>query len=56
MAVATLKVKLAVGFLGNGQMAGYELEVALFAISIYLALKNKSFWALENIIYRSKNA
>ena len=24
---ATLKVKLAVGFLGNGQMAGYELDL-----------------------------
>lgn len=55
LVVATFKVKLGVGFLGNGQMAGYELDVALFAISIYLALKNKSFWALENIIFRSKN-
>ncbi|TJY42840.1 DoxX family protein [Cohnella pontilimi] len=53
MAVATLKVKLAVGFLGNGQMAGYELELALFVISIYLALKNKSYWALENVLFRS---
>lgn len=56
LAVATLKVKLAVGFLGNGQMAGYELDLALFAMSIYLALKNKSFWALDNILFRSKKA
>lgn len=26
--IATFKVKLAVGFLGNGQMAGYELDLA----------------------------
>lgn len=55
LAVAILKVKLAVGFLGNGQMAGYELDLALLVICVYLALKSKSFWALENVIFRSKN-
>lgn len=55
LAVATFKVKFAVGFLGNGQMAGYELDLALFVICVYLALKSKSFWALENVIFRSKN-
>ncbi|WP_019637932.1 DoxX family protein [Paenibacillus fonticola] len=54
MAVAIFKVKLAAGFLGNEQMAGYELDLALFVISVYLALKSKSFWALENVIFRSK--
>ena len=29
---ATVKVRLPLGFLGNGQMAGYELDVALLAI------------------------
>ncbi len=56
LVVATLKVKLAVGFLGNGQMAGYELDLALFVICVYLALKNRSFLALENVIFRKKNA
>jgi len=56
MAVAIVKVKLAAGFLGNGQMAGYELELALLAVSLYLALASKSFLALDNILFRSKEA
>ncbi|WP_274364734.1 DoxX family protein [Paenibacillus thermotolerans] len=55
MAVAIVKVKLlAVGFLGNGQMAGYELDLALLAISVFLALNNRSRWALDNVLLRSK--
>jgi putative oxidoreductase len=56
MAVAIVKVKLAGGFLGNGQMAGYELDLALLAISIYLAITNKSLFALDNVLFQSKNA
>ncbi|HAQ07982.1 MAG TPA: DoxX family protein [Bacillus bacterium] len=56
LAVAVIKVKLAGGFLGNGQMAGYELDLALLAISIFLAITNKSLFALDNVIFQSKNA
>ncbi|WP_342044418.1 DoxX family protein [Bacillus sp. OTU530] len=56
LAVATVKVKLAAGFLGNGQMAGYELDLALLVISLYLAAINKSFLALDNLLFRSKDA
>ncbi|WP_079507360.1 DoxX family protein [Mesobacillus jeotgali] len=56
LAVAVIKVKLAGGFLGNGQMAGYELDLALMAISIYLAISNKSLFAIDNVIFPSKNA
>ena len=35
---ATLKVKLSVGLVGGGQMAGYELDLAFLAIAIYLAI------------------
>lgn len=56
LAVATNKVKLAGGFLGNGQMAGYELDLALMVIAIYLALTNKSLFALDNVLFQSKNA
>lgn len=55
LAVATIQVKFAVGFLGDGQMAGYELELALLVVSVYLALKSKSVWAIDNMIFRSKN-
>ncbi|WP_066064504.1 DoxX family protein [Neobacillus soli] len=56
LAVAIVKVKLAVGFLGNGQMAGYELDLALIAISIYLAITKKSLLALDNVLFRSEKA
>jgi putative oxidoreductase len=56
LAVAIVKVKLAGGFLGNGQMAGYELDLALLAVSIFLAITNKSLFALDNVIFQSKNA
>ncbi|MBM7586177.1 putative membrane protein YphA (DoxX/SURF4 family) [Bacillus pakistanensis] len=51
---AIFKVKLAGGFLGNGQMAGFELDLALLAISAYLALTNRSAFALDNVIFQSK--
>lgn len=53
LAVATVKVKVAAGFLGNGQMAGYELDLALMVIAIYLAVAKKSLAALDNILFRS---
>jgi putative oxidoreductase len=53
---AILKVNLAGGFLGNGQMAGFELDLALLAISAYLAITNHSAFALDNVIFRSKQA
>lgn len=56
LAVAIVKVKMAGGFLGNGQMAGFELDLALLAISIYLAMTNKSLFALDNVLFQSKNA
>ena len=40
--IATLKVNLGVGFVGNSQMAGYEFELSLFAIDFFL-LKQKLF-------------
>lgn len=47
---ATLKVKLAAGFLGNGQMAGYELDVALLAIALYLAINGSKQYSLGQLI------
>jgi putative oxidoreductase len=39
---AIFKVKLSAGFLGDGQMAGYELDLALLAMAIFLAIANSS--------------
>ncbi|WP_373233275.1 DoxX family protein [Cohnella sp.] len=52
---AIVKVKFSLGFLGNGQMAGYELDVALLFISICLALTGKTLYSIDNRIFRSKS-
>ena len=54
MVGAIAKVKLAVGFLGNGQMAGYELDLALLAMSIFIAVNGSRAFALDTLINRNK--
>ncbi|WP_232697102.1 DoxX family protein [Brevibacillus daliensis] len=51
---AIFSLKLPAGLLGNGQMAGYELELVLLVISIYFVIDNKSILAFDNKIFRSK--
>ena len=47
---ATVKVKLALGFLGNGQMAGYELDLALLAMAAYLAINGSKLLSMNQLI------
>lgn len=49
---ATLKVKLAVGFLENGQMAGWELDLAFLAMAVYLVLNGSYTLSLDSIVKR----
>lgn len=51
---AIFTAKLSAGFLGDGQMAGYELELALLAMAIFLALANSTAFSLGNKIFRSE--
>ncbi len=51
---AIFKVKIAIGFLGNGQMAGYELDLALLAIAVYLALNGSRMMGLDSLFTRKK--
>jgi putative oxidoreductase len=51
---ATLKVKLAVGFLGNGQMAGWELDLAFMVMALHLALSGSTSLSLDSILGFSK--
>jgi putative oxidoreductase len=51
MVGAIFTVKLSAGFLGNGQMAGYELELALLAMSIYFILSNRSTISLDHKLF-----
>ncbi|WP_338450344.1 DoxX family protein [Niallia oryzisoli] len=46
---ATLKVKLAMGFLGNGQGAGYELDLALLAMAVFIALNGSKLLAVDQL-------
>ncbi|MEH7484561.1 DoxX family protein [Neobacillus drentensis] len=51
---ATIKVKLAIGFLGNGQMAGYELDLALLAMAVFIAINGSKMFALDQLIFKSQ--
>ena len=51
---ATLKVKLAVGFLGNGQMAGYELDLALLVMAVFLAVNGSKMLSLDQVVFKGK--
>ncbi|OYD09891.1 DoxX family protein [Paludifilum halophilum] len=54
MAGAILKVKLAAGFLGNGQQTGYEFDLALLAMTVYLALNGNKLYSLDQWISKRK--
>jgi putative oxidoreductase len=49
---ATVKVKLAGGFLGDGQGAGYELDLALLAMAVFIAINGSKMFALDQIILK----
>ncbi|MFK9093599.1 DoxX family protein [Bacillus salipaludis] len=54
MVGATLKVKLAVGFLGNGEMAGYELDLALLAMAVFIAINGSKMFALDQFVFKGQ--
>jgi putative oxidoreductase len=47
---AILKVKLSVGLLGNGQMAGYELDLAFLAMAIFLVVTDSKLLSISQLI------
>jgi len=54
MVGAIVKVKLAIGFFGNGQMAGYELDLAFLAMAVMLAITGSKAFALDQLIGKGK--
>ncbi|WP_221568894.1 DoxX family protein [Alkalihalobacillus sp. TS-13] len=54
MVGAIFKVKLAAGFLGNGQMAGYELDLALLAMAVAIAINHSKAYSLDQFIFKGK--
>ncbi|WP_413306721.1 DoxX family protein [Bacillus sp. 1P10SD] len=55
MVGAMIKVKLAVGFLGNGQMAGYELDLAFLAMAVVIAVNDSKLFALDQVIFNKQS-
>ncbi|MDR6552894.1 DoxX family protein [Paenibacillus qinlingensis] len=54
LVIATFKVKMAVGFLGNGQLAGYELDLSMIGIAIYLFLNGSNLLSIDSIFKKEK--
>ena len=52
---ATVKVKLAGGFLGNGQGAGWELDLALLAMALFIAINDSKMFALDKVFFKGQN-
>ncbi|WP_163526973.1 DoxX family protein [Halobacillus ihumii] len=47
MAGAILKVKLRNGLIGTEQAAGFEFDLALLAMSVYLLINGSTMWAID---------
>lgn len=54
MAGAILFVKLPAGLTGNGKMPGYELELSLMFIAIYLVLNGSRFLSIDTLFLKTK--
>lgn len=52
---ATVKVKLAGGFLGNGQGAGWELDLALLGMALFIAINDSKMFALDKVFFKGQN-
>lgn len=52
---AIFTAKLSLGFLGNGQMAGYELDLALLAMSVYFILADNTILSLDSKLANQNN-
>jgi putative oxidoreductase len=48
---AILKAKLAIGFLGTAEMAGYELDLAFLVIALFLAVNGSKLWSVDEAVF-----
>jgi putative oxidoreductase len=53
---AIVMAKLPVGLLGNGQMAGYELDLGFILISLYLVVAERSALSIDHLIMNKRSA
>ncbi|WP_458119654.1 DoxX family protein [Paenibacillus sp. Z6-24] len=47
---AIFTAKLSLGLLGNGQMAGYELDLTYIVIALYLVVAGPTRWSLDHLL------
>jgi uncharacterized membrane protein YphA (DoxX/SURF4 family) len=51
---AIIKVKLAAGFLGNGKMAGYELELIYLVTSLFLVINGSNLFSIGKLFVKNE--
>lgn len=54
MIVAIIKVKIVGGFLGNGELSGFELELVYFTISIALFINGSRLFSIDETLFPSR--
>jgi putative oxidoreductase len=54
MAGAILTVKLGAGLLGDGVSAGYELDLALMAMAVFIAVNGSKLYALDQVVFKKQ--
>ncbi|WP_379153646.1 DoxX family protein [Paenibacillus sp. sgz5001063] len=52
---AIFTAKLSVGLLGNGQMAGYELDLAYILISLYLLVADRTPFSVDHVMISKRS-
>ncbi|WP_169088716.1 DoxX family protein [Paenibacillus sp. PL91] len=52
---AIITAKLSAGLLGNGQMAGYELDLGFILISLYLVVADQSPLSVDRFIMSKRS-
>lgn len=52
---AIMTAKLSVGLLGNGQMAGYELDLGFILISLYLVVAERTPFSVDHLVMSKRS-
>ncbi|MEH7386063.1 DoxX family protein [Bacillus sp. JJ1521] len=55
MVGAIIMAKLPVGLLGNGQMAGYELDLAFLVIAVYLIINGSKAFSVSQLLFNDNS-
>lgn len=53
---AIFTVKLSAGLMGNGQMAGYELDLVYMLVLLYLVFAESQPLSLDSVVFQKKQS